>query len=178
MDTKFLAFLGNFLLSAAKGQEQAESLNRMVREGFKTFEQQLNLFQKFYGLDRKPDSSDQYLKMWSKAASDFAKSYQDFMGLMGMVPREDHEAVCRENEELKEKIAALEDILGQGKRKIGTKKMDFTEVFKGFEGLMKKQAEQFQTLMASYGKPNEVDESAKESTATQPSKKSRARKVK
>ena len=49
MDTKFMEFLGNFLRSAAKGQDQAESMNRMVREGFKTFEQQLNLFQKFYG---------------------------------------------------------------------------------------------------------------------------------
>ena len=177
MDTKFLEFLGNFLLSAAKGQEQTESLNRMVREGFKTFEQQLNLFQKFYGLERKPDSSDQYLQMWSKAASDFAKSYQDVMGLMGMVPREDHEALCRENEKLKEKVAALEETPGQGKRKTGAREMDFTESFKGFEGLMKKQAEQFQALMASYGKLSEVDKPGKESTATQPSKKSRARRV-
>jgi hypothetical protein len=88
MDTKFMEFLGNFLLSSAKGQEQTESLNRMVREGFKTFDQQLNLFQKFYGLERKPDPSDQYLQMWSKAASDFAKSCQDVMGLMGSGKRE------------------------------------------------------------------------------------------
>ena len=55
MDRKFLEFWGNALLNAAKGQEQVENLNRMARDGFKTFEQQLSLFQKLYGLDKKPD---------------------------------------------------------------------------------------------------------------------------
>jgi len=113
-----------------------------------------------------------------KAASDFAKSYQDLMGLMGMVSREDYEALCRENEGLSKKVADLEETLRQGKRKTGVGEMDPTEIAKGFEGLMKKQTEQFQTLMALYGKLFEVDKPGKESTATQPSKKSRARKLK
>jgi hypothetical protein len=55
MDRKFLEFWGNALLNAAKGQEQVENLNRLARDGFKTFEQQLSLFQKLYDLDKKPD---------------------------------------------------------------------------------------------------------------------------
>lgn len=152
MDRKFLEFWGNFLLSAAKGQEQVENLNRLASEGVKTFEQQLALFQKFYGLDKKPDPSTPYAEMWTKAAADFMKSYQEFMGLMGTVPREDYEALSRENEALKRKVEDLEEALRRGRKRAGGKDTDPAEVVKGFEGLMKKQAEQFQALMASYGK--------------------------
>ena len=152
MDRKFLEFWGNVLLSAAKGQEQVETLSRLAGEGFKTFEQQLALFQKFYGLDRKPDPAAPYAEMWKKAAEDFVQSYQEFIGLMGMVPREDYEALAREHEALKKKVEELEESLRKTKKRPGVKEADPSEIVKGFEGLMQKQAEQFQALMASYGK--------------------------
>jgi len=166
MDSKFLEFWGNFLLNAAKGQEQAEGLNRMVREGFKTFEQQLSLFEKFYGLDKKPDPSTPYAEMWAKASSDFAKSYQEFLGFMGTVPREEYEELSRQNEALKKQLTALEETLHRRTKKTGSGEADPTEIVKGFEGLMKKQAEQFQTLMASYGKLYEAQKPGKDSTNT------------
>ena len=152
MDRKFLEFWGNFLLGAAKGQEQVETQGRLASEGARTFEQQLALFQKFYGLDKKPDPSSPYAEMWTKAAADFMKSYQEFMGLMGMVPRDDFEALSRENEALKKKVEDLEESLRRGEKRPGGKDMDPAEVVKGFEGLMKKQAEQFRALMSAYGK--------------------------
>jgi hypothetical protein len=168
MDSKFLEFWGNFLLNAAKGQEQAESMNRMVQEGFKTFEQQLSLFEKFYGLDKKPDPTTPYAEMWAKAASDFAKSYQEFLGLMGTVPREDYEALAKEHEALKKRAADLEVTLRREKKKTGSGEADPTEVVKGFEGLMKKQTEQFQALVASYGKLYEEKKPGKKSTEPHP----------
>jgi hypothetical protein len=168
MDSKFLEFWGNFLLNAAKGQEQAEGLNRMVREGFKTFEQQLSLFEKFYGLDKKPDPSTPYAEMWTKAASDFAKSYQEFLSLMGTVPREEYEELSRQNEALKKKLTALEEALRREKKKTGGGETDPTEVVKGFEGLMQKQTEQFQALVASYGKLYEEKKPGKKATEPHP----------
>jgi hypothetical protein len=49
--------------------------------------------------------------------------------------------------------------------------MDSSEVAKGFEGLMNKQAEQFKALMASYGKIYEAQKPGKESTKTAPPEK-------
>ena len=135
MDRKFLEFWGNVLLSAAKGQEQVETLSRLAGEGFKTFEQQLALFQKFYGLDRKPDPAAPYAEMWKKAAEDFVQSYQEFMGLMGMVPREDYEALAREHEALKKKVEELEESLRKTKKRPGVKDADPSEIVKGFEGI-------------------------------------------
>ena len=169
MDRKFLEFWGNFLLNAAKGQEQAENFSRLVQDGFKTFEQQLSLFQKLYGLDKKPDPSSSYAEMWAKAASDFSQSYQEFIGLMGVVTRDDYDTLSREHEALKKKYTALEDQLRRSRSKTGTGERDPLEVVKGFEGLMKKQAEQFQALMASYGKLYE-DSGSKATEARTPEK--------
>lgn len=163
MDRRFLEFWGNALLNAAKGQAQVENLNRLVQDGFKTFEQQLSLFQKLYDLDKKPDPPAPYAEMWAKAASDFTKSYQEFLGFMGVVPREDYEALSKEHEALKNKFAALEDKLRHGRAKSGGKEIDPSEVVKGFEGLMKEQAQQFQDLMASYGKLYEQKKPGKKS---------------
>jgi hypothetical protein len=171
MDRKFLEFWGNFLLNAAKGQEQAENMNRLVRDGFKGFEQQLSLFQKLYGLEKKHEPSSPYAEMWAKAASDFTKSYQEFLGFMGVVPREDYEALSKEHEALKNKFIALEEKLRSGRAKSTGKEIDPSEVVKGFEGLMTKQAEQFQALMASYGKLYEEKKPGKESTHTAPPEK-------
>jgi len=173
MDRKFLEFWGNALLNAAKGQEQVENLNRLARDGFKTFEQQLSLFQKLYDLDKKPDPkkpgpSIPYAEMWAKAASDFTKSYQEFLGFMGVVPREEYEALSREHEALKNKFAAVEEKLRHSRTKSGGKEIDPSEVVKGFEGLMKEQAKQFQALMASYGKLYEEKKPAKKSPEPHP----------
>jgi hypothetical protein len=168
MDRKFLEFWGNALLNAAKGQEQVENLNRLARDGFKTFEQQMSLFQKLYNLDKKPDPSIPYAEMWAKAASDFTKSYQEFLGFMGVVPREDYEALSKEHEALKNKFAAAEEKLRHSRAKSGGKEIDPSEVVKGFEGLMKEQAKQFQALMASYGKLYEEKKPGKKSTEPHP----------
>jgi hypothetical protein len=164
VDRRFLEFWGNAMLNAAKGQEQVENLNRLVRVGFKSFEEQLSLFQKLYDLDKKPDPPAPYAEMWAKAASDFTKSYQEVLGFMGVVPRENYEALSKEHEALKNKFTALEEKLRSGRTKSSGKEIDPSEVVKGFEGLMQKQAEQFQALMASFGKLYEEKKPGKKST--------------
>lgn len=152
MDKKFLEFWGNFLLGAAKGQDQIDDLQRLARESLKIFENQLALFRKFYGLDNKLDSSASQEQIWAKATADFMQSYQQCIELMGLVPREAYEELARENERLKKKTADLEMTLRRRKKNTGGKDMEHTEVVKGFEALIKKQTDQFQALMASYGK--------------------------
>ena len=77
-----------------------------------------------------------------------------------------YEALSRENEALKRKVEDLEEALRRGRKRAGGKDTDPAEVVKGFEGLMKKQAEQFQALMESYGKMYEVKKPGKERKAT------------
>lgn len=151
MDKKFLEFWGNFLLNAAKGQEHLDDMTRWIREGFKGFEQQLSLFRKCYGLDHESESSPDYMEMWSKAATDFQNSYKEFLGIMGLVLKEDYLTLAEKYEALKEKLAHQEETIHHLKMKTASKDVDQGEIVKGFEMLMKKQAEQFQELTKSFG---------------------------
>ena len=87
---------------------------------------------------------------------------------MGVVPREDYEALSKEHEALKNKVAALEEKLRRAEEENRQRGRDPTEVVKGFEGLMKEQAKQFQALMASYGKLYEEKKPGKKSTEPHP----------
>ncbi|MBM4271717.1 MAG: hypothetical protein FJ139_06120 [Deltaproteobacteria bacterium] len=151
MDKKFLEFWGNYLLNAARGQEHLDNMNRLIREGFKDFEQQMSLFRKCYGLDRESESLPHYMEMWSKAVSDFQNSYKEFLGLMGWVSKEEYLDLAEKYEALKEKSASQEETIRHLKIKTAASDVDQGEAVKGFEVLMKKQSEQFQELMKSFG---------------------------
>jgi len=151
MDKKYLEFWGTFLLNSAKGQEQMEDMTRWFREGFKGFEQQMSLFRKCYGLDRESESSPHHMEMWSKAVSDFQNSYKELLGLMGLVPKEEYLALAERYEALKEKLASQDETIRHLKMKSTVGDTDQGEVVKGFESLMKSQAEQFQEVMKSFG---------------------------
>jgi len=151
MDKQFLEFWGNFLLNAAKGQEQLEDMTQWFREGFKGFEQQMSLFRKCYGLDRESKSSPNYMEMCSKAASDFQNSYKELLGLMGLVPKEEYLTLAEKYEALKEKLTSQDETIRHLKMKSTVRDIDQGEVAKGFETLMKNQAEQFQEVMKSFG---------------------------
>ncbi len=151
MDKKFLEFWGTFLLNAAKGQEQLEDMTQWFREGFKGVEQQMSLFRKCYGLDREPESSPNYMEMWSKAASDFQNSYQEVLGLMALVPKEEYLTLAEKYEALKETLASQDETIRHLKIKGTAGDIDQGAVVKGFEALMKNQADQFQKVMKSFG---------------------------
>ena len=151
MDKNFLKFWGTFLLNAAKGQEQLEDMTQWFREGFKGVEQHMSLFRKCYGLDREPESSPNYMEMWSKAASDFQNSSKDLLSLMGLVSKEEYLALAEKYEALKEKLASQDETIHHLKMKSTAGDIDQGEVVKGFEVLMKNQAEQFQKVMKSFG---------------------------
>ncbi|NTW16321.1 MAG: hypothetical protein HGA41_02525 [Syntrophaceae bacterium] len=151
MDKNFLEFWGNCLLNAAKGQERLDEMTRWFREGFKGFEEQMSLFRKCYGLDRESESSPHYMEMWSKAVSDFQNSYKELLGLMGLVPKEEYLALAEKYEALKETLASKDETIRHLKMKSTTGEIDQGEVVKGFDSLMKNQAEQFQEVMKSLG---------------------------
>ena len=151
MDKKFLEFWGTFLLNAAKGQEQLEDMTQWFREGFKGVEQQMSLFRQCYGLDREPESSPNYMELWSKAASDFQNSYKELLGLMALVPKEEYLTLAEKYEALQEKLASQDETIHHLKMKSTSGDIDQGAVVKGFEVLMKNQSDQFQKVMKSFG---------------------------
>ena len=88
MDRQFLEFWGNYLLAAAKGQKQLEDLNQWLRQGFSGFEELTAMFKKFYGLERSPVEISDSAKACESAAAGFRNSFNAYLDLMGVVPRD------------------------------------------------------------------------------------------
>jgi hypothetical protein len=158
MDKQFLEFWGNLLINAAKGQKQMEDMAKWITQGLKGIEDLTAMFRKFYGLDRLSEGSPDYQEMWKRAEKDFQKSFQDYLNLFGVVSKQEHLALVRKYEELKEKVANQEETIKHLRMLLDEKGMDQGEVvIKGFQQLVKKQTEQFQEFMKGLGKSFEKD---------------------
>jgi hypothetical protein len=161
MDKNFMEFWGNFLLNAAKSQQQVEDLTKWMKSGFSGFEEFSSLFQKAYGLEKVDKESPDYSKLWAGAQENFTQSFKDYLALLGVVPLDEHLALVRKYEELKEKVASQEETIKHLRLLFAEgKKEEFQEVSGRFEELAKKQGEQLQKLMESFAQsPKQTDSS-------------------
>ncbi|OQX25610.1 MAG: hypothetical protein BWK80_14665 [Desulfobacteraceae bacterium IS3] len=164
-DEKFLEFWGNFLLSAARGKKQAEDVGTWTRQYFKSMNQimtasqkgfsDLNefsvMFRKFYGLDKIPEQSPEYESRMKTSASDFQKSLNDYLGMMGMVSKAEHLALVRKYEKLKEKCADQEETVRHLRMLLDTKGTVQGETVRTLQDIMKDQTELFRNMVAGIG---------------------------
>ncbi len=152
MDRHFLEFWGNFLIDAAKQQKRLEDLNQWMQQGFKGFEELTAMFNKFYGLDRLEKDTPAYMETWKSASENFLQSFNDVMGLMGLVTLNEHLALAKKYDALKEKVAVQEETINRLQRLLEEKKTESQEALvQGFQDLIEKQSIQFQEAMAAFG---------------------------
>ena len=152
MDKQFLEFWGNFLINAAKEQKRIEDLSKWMQQGFKGFDELTAMFSKFYGLDQKEKDTPAYMETWKKASENFLQSFNDVIGLMGMVPKDKHLSLIKKYEELKEKVAAQEEKINHLRLLLEEKETESQkELVQGFQDLIEKQSTQFQETMETFG---------------------------
>jgi uncharacterized coiled-coil protein SlyX len=152
MNRNFLEFWGKAFLEAAKSQKHMEELANFFQQGFWGFPDYTPLFKAAYGLDTAEDSPD-YLKLWKQAEENFRSSFREYLNLMGMVPREEYDALAKRCEELEEKIAEQEETLKYLRLLTEEKGKGLEATTLEFQNLIKKQGEQFHKFIKSMGKP-------------------------
>ncbi|MFP3867766.1 MAG: hypothetical protein ACLFUU_06355 [Desulfobacteraceae bacterium] len=152
MDKHFLEFWGQFLISAAQSQRKLEDVTKWVRRGFINFGELGELFRKTYGLDLLDKDSPDFLTAWSKAEEDFRESFQDYLAMLGVVPRDEYVALAKKYEELKEKLASQEETIGHLRLLLSQNGVDYGQLTGEFQELIRQQTDQFQKMMQDLGK--------------------------
>jgi phage tail tape-measure protein len=148
MDRHFLEFWGNFLINAAKGQKQMEDMSKWMQQGFEGFDELTAMFKKFYGLEHMEKDTPIYMETWKQASENFQESFKDYLRLMGVVPKDEHLALVKKYEELKEKVADQEETIKHLRMLLEEKKVEIQgELVQGFQEIIEKQSEQFQETM-------------------------------
>ena len=152
MDKHFLEFWGNFLINTAKEQKRMEDLSKWMQQGFKGFDELTAMFNKFYGQEQMERDTPAYMETWKKASENFLQSFNDYIGLMGMIPKDKHLALIKKYEELKEKVADQEETINHLRLLLEEKKAESQEeLVQGFQDLIEKQSKQFQETMETFG---------------------------
>jgi uncharacterized coiled-coil protein SlyX len=149
MDRQFLEFWGNYLLAAAKGQQQLEELNQWIRQGFSGFDELTAMFQKFYGLERPPKENSDSAKAWENAADGFRNSFNAYLDLMGVVPRDKYQALEQNCAALQKKVADQEETIKVLRSLLAQEGTYQGETTKVLQDLVNKQGEAFEKLMKS-----------------------------
>ena len=111
MDRNFLEFWGNLLINAAKQQKQMEDLAEWMQQGFKGVDEWTAMFNKFYGMEHLKKNTPAYMESWEEASERFFNSFKDYLDLMGMVPKNEHLALIKKYEKLKETAADQEETI-------------------------------------------------------------------
>jgi BMFP domain-containing protein YqiC len=158
MNRHFLEFWGKAFLEAAKSQKHMEDWANLVQKGFWGFQDYNKLFKEAYGLDKAPENSQEYLNLWKNAEENFKESFRDYLNLLGMVPREEYEALVKENKELKEKLDDQDESLRQLHLLVDEKGMALEATSLEFQKLIKKQGEQFQKLFMGFSEAVQLEE--------------------
>ncbi len=148
LDSKFLEFWGNYLLAAARGQKQLEDLNEWMRQGFSGFEELTAMFKKFYGFEHPPRKEDSgSIQAWQTAAADFRNSFNAYFNLMGMVSKEEYQALEQKYAALQKKVADQEDTIKLLRTLLAEEGTYQDQATKVLQDLVNQQAEAFETLM-------------------------------
>lgn len=129
-----------------------DDLAKWMQQGFKGFDELTAMFNKFYGLEHLEKDTPAYMETWKKASENFLKSFKDYLNMMGMVQKDEHLALIKRYEELKEKIAAQEETINHLRLLLEEKKTESQEeLVQGFQDLIEKQSRQFQETMETFG---------------------------
>ncbi len=149
MDPKFLEFWGNALLGAARGEKQLSDVTQWLSQGLKGTEEFTRQFARLYGLapggDQKtPDSHD-----WRQAADSFTRSFRQFLDMLDVVPRSEHQELVEKYEALQEKYEQQQKVVDR-LEKLLAEKVTGSEAASGFQKLMQEQSKQFQDLMDAF----------------------------
>jgi hypothetical protein len=160
MDEKFLEFWGNLLINAARSKKQTDDFFSWMKSGggaeapkttLPGTEEMAAAFRRFYGLDKVPEKGEDYNRLYRQSLEDFHKSFKDYLGLMGIVPREEHLALVKKYETLKERCAEQEETIRHLKMLLAANKNGRNGLSDQFQDLVKNQSELFQQMMSDFG---------------------------
>jgi len=152
MDKNLLEFWGQIFLNAARSQQQMEDWNKWFSiDGFgknKLFSSLLNQPE----TQKTEEITPEILEIARKATDAYKEVFKASLSLFDVVAKEDYDELLKENELLKEKVKAQENIIKNRRNQPEKDIFEQQEVVNNLTEIVKDQTQQFQDLMKQMGK--------------------------
>jgi hypothetical protein len=155
MDKAFLEFWGNVFLNAARSGKQMDDIAAMMKGMSSGSPDMSGLIGRVTAPEIFMRSTEEYLKAFRKAGEDLNEIMKGCLYLMDLVPRKDYDELKGKYEELRKRIH--ENTGGPGDGILKEELMLQAEGMKVFEGLLREQARQFQSLISEYSQSSPRD---------------------
>ena len=146
MDEKYLQFLSDFFAVAAQGKQTLKDISGWMEKGFAGSEELTRMVKEFYGLE----DTDQGAAGWQKATADFKASFDEYLGMMGVVPQDTYLELVEKYERLKKTAADQEETIRHLEMLLKQKGKDQGDLTRDFARLMSDQADQFKAVMDTW----------------------------
>jgi uncharacterized coiled-coil protein SlyX len=147
MDSKFLEFWGNYMLAAAKGQQQLEDLNKWINQGFSGFKELSAVFQKYYDLEAYHKKNHESNQAWQLAEACFRDSFEAYLYTIGAVPVGKYRQLEQNLTDLEKKVAERDETITILRDLLAEKGTYQGETVKALQDLVNKQAGAFESFM-------------------------------
>jgi uncharacterized coiled-coil protein SlyX len=105
------------------------------------------MFKKYYGLEHPRNEDSDSSEAWQNAAADFRNSFNAYLNLMGVVPKDKYRTLEQKHAALQKKVAEQKDTINVLRKLLAEKGTYQGETAKVLQDLVKKQADAFETLM-------------------------------
>jgi len=150
MDKNTLKFWGNLFNQAAENQQQIEEMTQWLNDGLKGSSSYMNMFKDFLnsGIEsgKTSDTPDEAVLF-----KELQKSLDAFLSMFGVVPQSEYLSLVKKYEDLKKTVADQKETIEHLRMMLDEKKGERTGSIKAFQDMAEKQAEQFASLMNSFG---------------------------
>ena len=108
MDNRLLEFWGNYWLQMAQGKMPWGEIFNWWQKGLAGFNEMNPMGGKAYGLNPPELGFGESQKVWEETLRMFQKSFQEYLNLLGYVPRADYDRLQTDYEQLQNEHQILQ----------------------------------------------------------------------
>ena len=150
MDLQFLKFWTDAIRQSNTVQTLGDEISRWMKGDIKETDELYALFRKYYGLELGKDAFKDYENQLKELIGNFQNSFKEFFQMLGVVPRAEYDDLLRKYENLKKKVAGMEEALKELEKKLGVNAPNQPKDAGMFDEMIKAQTEQFQKIMNTF----------------------------
>jgi cell division septum initiation protein DivIVA len=162
LDKDMLEFLGHAFLNAAHSQRQVENMNTIIGQKFEADNEFINsLLKTFKWRNYAEKDVEDFVELIRKSSGAYKEFIQAYLTLFNVVSQEEHLSLKKENDELKAKIAELEEIRKSTINSSNNNSYDPQRIVDNLTQIMSNQTQQFQELMKKMNPPDKKTTAAK-----------------
>lgn len=148
MDKNILEFLGRALLNAAQSQQQLEDMNKIVGQTIGADNPFMKTFLKAFGWQNQEKTNGEDIVEFTKKSSEvYNEFFKNYLTMFDVVPKEEYLSLKKENDDLKVKIALLENNTKTDNKIRDKDNYAPEQIIDNLTVIMKNQTQQFQELM-------------------------------